>query len=139
MSATTMTATSKYIPVVPAGKSRGATTVGFAYDDANRRTSLTRPNGVVTEYGYDAATRLTSLVYRSGGVAIGDLTYVYNAAGRPPSRPDSSRRRRGVGYSYSHHMGNVKDIPGPSNLAREIDNFYGGSADARGREGGALL
>jgi len=43
---------------------------------------LTLPNNVVTEYGYDLASHLTSLTYKRNGNVIGDLTYEYNAAGR---------------------------------------------------------
>jgi len=34
---------------------QGAASGSFTYDNANRRTSLTLPNGVSTEYAYDAA------------------------------------------------------------------------------------
>jgi YD repeat-containing protein len=50
-------------------------------DDANRRTSLTLPNGLVTEYSYDAASRLTGLTYKNGSTVLGTLTYSYDAAG----------------------------------------------------------
>ena len=60
---------------------KGGATVTLAYDNANRRTSLTLPNGVVTEYAYDAASRLTGLTYKLSGTPIGTLTYAYDAAG----------------------------------------------------------
>jgi YD repeat-containing protein len=60
--------------------------VTIAYDSANRRTSLTLPNGVVTEYAYDAACRLTGLAYKLSGTPIGTLTYTY--AGRHQAIPD---------------------------------------------------
>lgn len=60
--------------------------MSFAYDNANRRTSLTLPNGIVAAYGYDAASRVTSITYSSqGSTAIGDLTYGYDANGRRTS------------------------------------------------------
>jgi YD repeat-containing protein len=43
----------------------------YAYDNANRRSTLTLPNGVVTEYGYDAASQLTGLTYKLGGTTLG--------------------------------------------------------------------
>jgi RHS repeat-associated protein len=61
---------------------QGATTVGFGYDNANRRTALTLPNGIVVEYGYDNANQLTGLTYKSGGTTLGALTYAYDNAGR---------------------------------------------------------
>jgi RHS repeat-associated protein len=62
--------------------SQGASTVSFAYDAASRVTTQTLPNGVVTEYAYDDASRLTSLTYKKSGNTLGNLTYVYDAAGR---------------------------------------------------------
>jgi RHS repeat-associated protein len=43
--------------------------------------SHTLPNGIVTEYAYDAASRLTELTYKLGGNTLGTLTYDYNTAG----------------------------------------------------------
>src|SRR4029453_11790715 len=60
---------------------QGSATVTITYDAANRRTSLTLPNSVSTEYAYDAASRLTGLAYRLGTVSLGTLTYAYDAAG----------------------------------------------------------
>jgi RHS repeat-associated protein len=59
--------------------------VTIGYDNANRRTSLTLPNGVVVAYGYEAASHVTSIVYTQGSTLIGDLTYTYDANGRRTS------------------------------------------------------
>src|SRR5205809_2765482 len=40
---------------------QGTTTVGFTYDNANRRATLILPNGVVTSYSYDTASQLTGM------------------------------------------------------------------------------
>ena len=49
---------------------------------AGQRTSLTLPNGVLVEYGYDAASRLTSITYKQNGTTVlGDLTYEYDKNG----------------------------------------------------------
>jgi RHS repeat-associated protein len=39
------------------------------------------PNGVSTEYRYDAASRLTAAIYRNALGSLGGLTYQYDAAG----------------------------------------------------------
>jgi YD repeat-containing protein len=57
----------------------------LAYDNANRRTSVTLPNGVVVAYTYDAASRVTGITYTQGGTTIGTLTYGYDANGRRTS------------------------------------------------------
>jgi YD repeat-containing protein len=62
---------------------QGSSTVGFAYDSANRRTTLTLANGVTLTYGYDNANQLTSITYRdAASTLLGDLTYGYDPAGR---------------------------------------------------------
>jgi RHS repeat-associated protein len=70
---------------------QGTSVVSFGYDEVNRRTSLTLPNGIVTEYGYNAASQLTALTYTLSGSTIGSLTYGYDATGQ----------RRTVGGSWA--------------------------------------
>ena len=53
----------------------------FAYDDLGRRSLLTRGNGASTGYGYDAASRLSSLTHDFAGTAQDlALTFTYNPA-----------------------------------------------------------
>ncbi|HKQ51208.1 MAG TPA: RHS repeat-associated core domain-containing protein [Pyrinomonadaceae bacterium] len=61
---------------------QGTSVIAFGYDDADRRTSLTLPNGVAITYNYDSASRVTGIEYEKGGVALGDLTYGYDATGK---------------------------------------------------------
>jgi RHS repeat-associated protein len=56
--------------------------VVFAYDTANRRTSLTLPNGVNMSYGYDSASEVSGINYTLGSNTLGNLTYAYDLAGR---------------------------------------------------------
>jgi len=58
------------------------TVVGFSNDAASRRTLLTLPNGITVSYGYDDASRLTSMTYQLAQTQLGNLTYVYDSAGR---------------------------------------------------------
>jgi YD repeat-containing protein len=55
----------------------------FAHDMLGRRTTLTRGNGTVTSYAYDAASRLSQLTQDAAGGAH-DLTlnFAYNPAGQ---------------------------------------------------------
>ncbi len=55
------------------------------YDSANRRTSLTLPNGVVMSYSYDNASQLSAINYQLGSNSLGNLTYTYDLAGRRTS------------------------------------------------------
>jgi RHS repeat-associated protein len=61
---------------------QGSTVVSFAYDAANQLTRMTQPNGLVTDYEYDLASRLIGATYKNGSTVLGDLTYEYDAAGR---------------------------------------------------------
>jgi hypothetical protein len=53
----------------------------FVPDAAGRRGTLTT-NSVTTTYGYDNASRLTSLTYTKNGNTLGDLTYTYDQDSR---------------------------------------------------------
>jgi RHS repeat-associated protein len=61
---------------------QGTPTVSFAYDAANRRTSLTLPNSVVMSYSYDSGSQLTEIDYAHSSTTLGTLTYSYDLAGR---------------------------------------------------------
>ncbi|MFC4726499.1 RHS repeat domain-containing protein [Glycocaulis abyssi] len=59
----------------------------YAYDNLGRVTSLTRGNGVVTGFDYDAAGRLSELTQDLAGTANDQtLAFTYNAAGQIASR-----------------------------------------------------
>ena len=60
---------------------QGNHAAGLEYDDAGRRTRLSLPNGVSTEYQYDPASRLIALIYRKAAGLLGDLAYQYDPAG----------------------------------------------------------
>jgi YD repeat-containing protein len=60
---------------------QGASMVSYSYDNANRRTSLALPSGVTTGYAYDAASRLTGLMYTLNAATLGTLLYGYDVSG----------------------------------------------------------
>jgi RHS repeat-associated protein len=62
--------------------SSGNPAVRFAYDNANRRTTLTLPNGVTVSYSYDKDSRVSLLNYGMGSTQLGQLSYYYDADGR---------------------------------------------------------
>jgi YD repeat-containing protein len=101
---------------------QGSATLGFGYDAANRRTSVTLPNGIVGTLGFDNVDSLTSISY-DGTAHVADATYVYDAAGRKTSasgtlvRPiadavlsaatyDAGNRLSGVGSGALAYDGN---------------------------------
>ncbi|HMG74448.1 MAG TPA: RHS repeat-associated core domain-containing protein [Pyrinomonadaceae bacterium] len=102
---------------------QGGSTVTIAYDAIGRRTSLTLPNGVVTEYGYDNASQLTSLTYKQGTTTLGDLTYDYDAAGRRTSMGGSFARSltpQGVGAA-NYNAGNQQLGFGSQTLTYDLN------------------
>ena len=55
----------------------------YGYDDLGRRTSLTRGNGTLTSFSYDAASRLQALAQDLAGSARDlNLGFAYNSAGQ---------------------------------------------------------
>jgi len=73
-------------------KENGTTTLGtYAYDDLGRRTTLTRGNGVVTTYGFDPVSRLSSLASDLTGTTNDlSLGFSYNPASQITSTTRSN-------------------------------------------------
>ncbi len=64
---------------------QATSSVGSAYDNVDRRPSLTLPNGVTMTYSYDEEFRLTQLQYGTWGAGssnLGNLNYAYDADGQ---------------------------------------------------------
>ncbi|HEX8267523.1 MAG TPA: DUF6531 domain-containing protein, partial [Pyrinomonadaceae bacterium] len=56
------------------------TTISFGYDNADRLTLRTYPNGVQTIYDYDKMSRLERLTDKAGTTTLYDRQYEYNGA-----------------------------------------------------------
>jgi RHS repeat-associated protein len=56
--------------------------VGLTYDAANRRSTVTLPNGILGTYGFDDANQLLSIDYAKGATPVANVLYAYDAAGR---------------------------------------------------------
>ncbi len=65
----------------------------------SRRTQLTRPNGVNTNYSYDNVSRLLSVLHQAGATTVDGASYSYDAAG---NRTSKTNQLNGVteGYGY---------------------------------------
>jgi uncharacterized protein RhaS with RHS repeats len=61
---------------------QGTSTVGFSYDNANRRSTLSLSNGVNVSYTYDNDSRVTGITYKFNANTLGDLSYMYDSLGR---------------------------------------------------------
>lgn len=63
---------------------RGSDTVNLGYDNLGRLQTESLPGSVTQTYAYNTASEATSIAYTgSAGTTLGDLTYTYDAAGRP--------------------------------------------------------
>ena len=72
----------------------------LAYDAADRRTGLTYPNGVATEYDYDQASRLTDLLTRDPqGNVLDGYVYTYDAVG---NRTEMRSLRDSAVHDYTY-------------------------------------
>lgn len=60
---------------------QGTASVGFTYDAAQRRRTVTLPTGIVATYDYDNASQLTDIQYQNGATAVGNLHYDYDLVG----------------------------------------------------------
>lgn len=78
----------------------------FGYDNLGRRTVQGNANGANTSWGYDAASRLTSLSHDLSGTA-NDLTlsFTYNPAGQIASRTMSN-----TAYAYTPGAGTTSYV-----------------------------
>lgn len=90
-------------------------TVQFQYDELNRLTQLTAPNGGVWRYGYDLNGNLTSVTDALGQTT----TYEYDVL----NRKTQEIRADGVTITYGYDAaGNVTSIQGPhQNITKTYD------------------
>ena len=102
---------------------QGSPTVTFAYDNADRRTAVTLPDGIVTNYAYNAASQLTSITYQKGATTLGDLTYTFDNAGRRTSIGGSFARTDlpAVIATTAHNGNNELTQWGTSALAFDLN------------------
>ena len=61
---------------------QGSASIPIAYDNADRRNTLTLPNGIVLAYTYDIDSHVTAMSWTLGSNTVGDLEYSYDADSR---------------------------------------------------------
>lgn len=90
----------------------GATiTAVYGYDDLGRRVALNRVSNAPTSYGYDSASRLTSMTHNLAGSA-NDLTlgYSYNSAGQLTQKTQSNNLYTWQGYVATNRAYNANGL-----------------------------
>jgi RHS repeat-associated protein len=72
---------------------------GFGYDALSRRTQLTRPNGVNTNYNYDSVSHLLSVLHQAGSTTLDGASYTYDYAG---NRTSKTNDLNGTTWNYGY-------------------------------------
>jgi RHS repeat-associated protein len=72
---------------------------GFSYDTLGRRTQMTRPNGVASNYSYDNLSHLLSVLHQLSGSTIDGATYTVDNAGNRTAKTD---QHAGVTSNYAY-------------------------------------
>ncbi len=67
----------------------GSGSFGFSYDALSRRTQMTRPNGVTTNYTYNNLSQLLSVLHQVGTSTIDGATYTVDPAGNRTAKTDN--------------------------------------------------
>ena len=113
---------------------QGSSVVTFGYDAAGRRTSLTLPNGILVEYTYDAASRVTGINYKQGATVLGNLTYEYDKGGNR-TKIGGSFARTGIPNSItsaSYNAANQQTALGDKSLIFDNNGNLTSITDAGG-------
>ncbi len=85
--------------LTPPAAFSGTGSFGFSYDALSRRTQMTRPNNVATNYTYDNLSHLQSILHQLSGSTIDGASYGLDSAGNRTSKTD---QRAGVTSNYAY-------------------------------------
>jgi RHS repeat-associated protein len=72
---------------------------GFSYDVLSRRTQMTRPNSVTTNYAYDNLSHLASVLHQLSGSTIDGASYTLDSVGNRTAKTD---QRAAVTSNYTY-------------------------------------
>jgi RHS repeat-associated protein len=73
---------------------------GFTYDALSRRTQMTRPNNVTTDYAYDNLSRLLSVLHKLSGCTIDGASYTVDAVGNRTAKVNHLPSAPSEAYTY---------------------------------------
>jgi len=102
----------------------------FGYDAAGRRTFVSRPNGVRTEYTYDDAGQLQGIQHKKGSTVLASYAYVYDANGLRTQRTEASGRDEVYGYDTAYRLRRV-DIGTSSATTYTLDALGNRTAETK--------
>jgi len=82
-------------------------TVAYVWDDGNRLTERTLPNGIKQVFSYDGASRITQIQYRKADdTVLETVSYTYDAAGNRLTRSTGSAAAQDTGFNASYDEAN---------------------------------
>lgn len=84
----------------------------FTHDALGRRTSVTRPNGVRSDWVYDVAGQLTAVVHTKAGVVIEGFGYTYDSHGMRVSKTRFDGVSETYGYDAADRLTRVEESNG---------------------------
>jgi RHS repeat-associated protein len=91
------------------------------YDDANRMTTVTLPNGAVSASSYNNASRLTGISYVKGLTTLASVSYTVDAVGNRSDRTDAAGTQT-YAYDDLYRLTSVT-YPGPTTTSYGYDAF----------------
>jgi len=106
-------------PLVPGGGP-----IGYAYDLDRMPTVMTRPDARTVTFGYDAAGRIATRTFATGGVAAGTDVVAYDGAGRLANAVAASGES--TSYAYDGSLLTSKSWSGPvtGSVSRSFDTGF---------------
>ncbi len=94
----------------------------FGYDAMGRRSFVARPNGVRTDYSYDDASQLLSMVHAKGGNVLLGFAYGYDGRGNRVSKTREDGTAEVYGYDSSLRLTRV-DYGATKTVAYSLDGL----------------
>lgn len=82
------------------------------HDALGRRTSVTRPNGVRSDWVYDEAGQLTAVLHTKAGVVLDGFSYTYDAHGMRKSKTRVDGTSEAYGYDEADRLVRVDESNG---------------------------
>ena len=96
-------------------------TISFGYDNADRLTSRSYPNGVQTTYTYDGMSRLDRLMSTKPTVILFIRRHYYNAANQISRTVESQMSQQFFGYDNADRLTSVTNYSGVGNESYGFD------------------
>jgi RHS repeat-associated protein len=88
--------------------------INVTHDALGRRTAVTRPNGVRSDWLFDDASQLVSVMHTKGGVVIDGFAYAYDAHGLRTRKTRFDGTFEVYGYDAADRLTRVDDEGGKS-------------------------